>query len=481
MLKLIGNINVEGLMERRKPIHILRYGTVAEKKHLSEAISSYDYLSINGNTAAYVSNAIAKFIVEKFFSKPQKGYFIDPITYAFQYEIDLLQNESESGEIKLKKSIQRLIEAYGFPANKVENGEPICIADFDNDTKKEFCNNVLKFQYNLVHEHIAKNDLQKYLEYIALEKVNEIPQLRPKFLISPYFYLDTDKDEYRDWLDLNIELLDMAVHESKQTFRGMDVFGQIVLSKSALSNAKAIDIIANKYGEINCAGYTIWIDDLDEHKASKKELEGLMQFLEKLKRKTHKPIYNMYGGYFSILLAHNDIQLLSGVSHGLEYGEYRKVYPVGGGVPVSKYYYFPLHKRLDFTDAFYLLKHANIIDVDKQDWGDTTSYIDKICDCKMCKKVLRGRMINFIEFESREFYEVKRKTSTLRRKKASAETKRNCLYHYLLCKEREFRLLKIELKKLLKDLQKAGNLYSSCEFINSDDYKYIDVWCELLK
>ena len=51
-----------------RAIHILRYGTVAEKVHLEKAISAYDYLSINGNTAAYVSSAIAKFIVEKFFS-----------------------------------------------------------------------------------------------------------------------------------------------------------------------------------------------------------------------------------------------------------------------------------------------------------------------------------------------------------------------------------------------------------------------------
>ena len=58
-----------------KPIHILRYGTVAEKVHLEKALSAYDYLSINGNSAAYVASAIAKFIVVKFFSKPDKGFF----------------------------------------------------------------------------------------------------------------------------------------------------------------------------------------------------------------------------------------------------------------------------------------------------------------------------------------------------------------------------------------------------------------------
>ena len=70
-------------MSNIEPVHILRYGTVGEKAQLEKAISSYDYLAINGNTAAYVSNAIAKFIVERFFSKESKGFFIDPITYAF--------------------------------------------------------------------------------------------------------------------------------------------------------------------------------------------------------------------------------------------------------------------------------------------------------------------------------------------------------------------------------------------------------------
>ena len=66
-------------MAQKKPVHILRYGTVAEKVHLEKAVSAYDYLSINGNTAAYVSSAIAKFVVAKFFSRPEKGFFIDPI------------------------------------------------------------------------------------------------------------------------------------------------------------------------------------------------------------------------------------------------------------------------------------------------------------------------------------------------------------------------------------------------------------------
>ena len=113
-----------------KPIHILRYGTVAEKVHLEKAISAYDYLSINGNSAAYVASAIAKFIVEKFFSKPDKGFFIDPITYAFQNEIKLLRSKSKTtGEEKIKKSVE-LAHSLGLGVNaghglNYENVAPI--------------------------------------------------------------------------------------------------------------------------------------------------------------------------------------------------------------------------------------------------------------------------------------------------------------------------------------------------------------------
>ena len=181
---------------KTRPIHILRYGTVAEKIHLEKALGAYDYLSINGNTAAYVSNAISQFIVDKFFSKPEKGFFIDPITYAFQstYKVNaiaLLYNKKKpAGELILKKSIEKLINNYGYPTTKILKKESIQPSDFDSvDTLNTFCENVLRFQYTLVEKHIQDNDLAKYIEYVSK---SDLPQLHPKFLIAPYFYIDAD-------------------------------------------------------------------------------------------------------------------------------------------------------------------------------------------------------------------------------------------------------------------------------------------------
>lgn len=462
-------------MANNKTIHILRYGTIAEKIHLEKAISAYDYLGINGNSAAFVSNAIAKFIVQKFFSRKDKGYFIDPITYAFQNKIELLMSTSKAtGKKSIKKSIAKLIEYYGYPINKVESGSSICPDDFSDDNIKEnFVEKVLSFQYDLVYNHIKEQDLQKYLDYVTPNQAKNIPQFRPKFLIAPYFYLDSQDPRWRNWLNLNIEFAHISMERFSKKLN-LPIFSQIVIDKSTLKNDDMLNEIINRYSHISCDGFTIWVDDLNEHDASFDELSAFVKLLMGLKQ---KPVYNMYGGYFSILLTHKSTGLLSGVSHGLEYGESRMVFPVGGGIPVSKYYYMPLHQRLDFTKAYYLLEFANIIDTTKENWGSSDMYYKEICRCSQCKKVIKDQMINFVEFESREFYEVHRKDQILRRKKASSDTKENCLYHYLLCKKIEFSKVREQnIYDLLDELQVNMEKYQQCEFLKDDSFDYVSVW-----
>lgn len=465
----------------KKPVHILRYGTVAEKAHLKKALSAYDYLSINGNTAAYVSTAIAKFIVDEFFSKTDKGFFIDPITYAFQKEIHLLKRKSKTtGEEKIKKSVEKLVDIYMFPADKVRKDIPVVTTDFSSDQFiEDFCKRVLGFQYNIVHEHIINNDLNKYLEYVAPDGTSGIPQLRPKFLIAPYFYLDSQDPCFNDWLDINIKFANTAIIQAKRDFNGIEVFAQIVISKSVLKDNLYIQKIVAAYENSNCNGFTLWVDDMNEHEATFDELSGFVVLLRALQNKT---IYNMYGGYFSILLTHKKIALLDGVSHGLEYGESRKVYPVGGGIPVSKYYYLPVHQRLDFTKAFYLLEHAKFIDTSLENWGKPDDYYKNICSCAQCKKVINNEMINFVEFESKEFYEIRKNNQLQRRKKASSDTKENCLYHYLLCKKVEFnRVNNKSLVELINDLATQNELYRNCKALQDNELNYLDIWVNTLR
>lgn len=462
-------------MADHKVIHMLRYGTVADKTHLETARSSYDYLSINGNTAAYVPNAIATFVVQNFFNNHNYGFFIDPITYAFQKEIQLLS--AKKGGIK--KSVQKLIECYDEPTLKICDGLPLSTNDFNNEkTAEGFCKRVLEFQFTVVSKQMKNNDLLDYLSY-ATGYSNEEPieQLLPKFLIAPYFYLAKKDSEFDRWLDLNFKFINMSIEYSKKLFN-KPIFGQIVINKDVLLDDNYIREIANKYNQSKCDGLTLWIDDLNEHEASKNELCGLIKLLSSLECKN---IYNMYGGYFSILLTNKQVNLLKGVSHGLEYGESRAVYPVGGGIPTSKYYFYPLHQRIDFSKAFYLLEHRGIIDTSLQDWGNCKRYHTEICKCDQCLRVMNNSMINFVQFESTEFYEIKQKNQTLRRKKASQDTKANCLYHYLLCKKMEFiNASKKPISILVDDLLTAKSYYKDCDVLTRNDLNYIDIWADVL-
>jgi len=454
-----------------KPIHILRYGTAGDKTHLEKARTAFDYLAINANSAAHVSGAIAKFVVEELFDG-KRGYFIDPITYAFQKNIRLLLNKDQ----KIKKSIQKLIDAYGKPTTNILSDNPIQLSDFsDEKDLVEFCKKVLDFEYKIIRQSIDQEDMAKYLEFDTDVSMDHIASLHPKFLIAPYFYLDEADPDFEGWLDINIK----CISESKRMgleYNNTKVFAQIVISQESLLNAEAMEKIADQYSKCNCDGITIWIDNLNEHDSSE---ELLTRFCEMLKTLNAKPIYNMYGGFFSILLTHKTLNLINGVSHGLEYGESRAVYPVGGGIPVSKYYFMPLHQRTDFTKAFYLLEHNNVIDTAKPDWGSVEKYFAEICRCSQCKKILKSAMIDFIQFESDQFYTITRKNgNVIRRKKASAETKRNCLYHYLLCKKKEFDLVKNErdILNILTCLKNEKAKYEECSSIDEQDLEYITIW-----
>lgn len=467
-----------------KPVHILRYGTVAEKAQLEKAINAYDCLAINGNSAAYVSRAIAKFIVEKFFDKKGKGFIIDPITYAFQQNIHLLKNKTKNGEIALRKSIEKLIEYYKEPANKVIKDTPISPSDFDNESYfKDFCNRVLDFQYSIISTYINDNDLKKYLQYATGNISEPLPQFHPRLLIAPYFYLNPNNNDFEKWLNLNIAFLNESVSQVKKQFNNCPVFSQIVINKDVLRDKSIIDFITDKYISSECNGFTIWVDSFNEHEEVKDTLEGFIYLLQSLKRTNRRPIFNMYGSFFSILLTHRSINLLDGVSHGMEYGEYREVYPVGGGLPVSKYYYMPLHQRKDFTKAFYLLVYNHIIDTTLDTLGSTDRYFKEICKCEQCLSIMGKEMQNFAKFESKGYYEVRYKNNNVtRRKKASLETRENCLFHYLLCKKMEFFLMSSvnNIQDFLNKFIEEKRRYIDCSFLEKNELDYIDNWCDVI-
>jgi hypothetical protein len=145
-------------------------------------------------------------------------------------------------------------------------------------------------------------------------------------------------------------------------------------------------------------------------------------------------LINLHGGYFSILLGGEaGGHCLTGVTHAPEFGEHRSVVPVGGGIPIARYYERRLHERVRYRDAAAIFAQAG--------WLATARiFHEKVCDCEECLAVLNGDPANFTVFGAGEVKQVRRKTGMVSIEYPYSATRIHCLKHYLQRKHREFQM-----------------------------------------
>ena len=92
-------------------------------------------------------------------------------------------------------------------------------------------------------------------------------------------------------------------------------------------------------------------------------------------------------------------------------------------------------------------------------------------------------MKNFIFYESTDFYEVKtKKRGTIRRKKPSKYTKKICLFHFLLCKNKEFEdVNNIDINKLVDIMKQQYKKYCNCKNIDNNEIIHLVKWAQVLE
>lgn len=457
--------------------HFLRFGTAAGQKYFyaNGADNLYDAVVINANMIAFSPKALANFIVKKTINKP---FFIDPITHAFQHNQSLICNKK--GQIK--RSISKLINLYGDDlkntiCTEIE-GEKDYLPkrrlfpdDINKRFIKSFTKNVLDFQKKVSQE----KKIDEYKDYIDFaneedSSLNLETRFEPEFLVAPYFYIDNII-----WLEKNIKMIEKA----KEIESEKEIFAQIVIDKKFIEKAATgdredLEKIMNAYKDCNADGFLIWIDDYSEHHEISKNLIEYGKLLKGIKKDSStKKIYSLYGSYFSIMLIHSEIGILDGVCHGLEYGETRTVVPVGGGIPTAKFYFYPLHKRIDEAEMFNFITTTEKV----------TDYFSDVCDCKVCQSIFKDK--NFIEkfnenFGNTEETRIKmRSGGFITRHYPSTKTKDNSLRHYLLMKLKEFKQVSTtNFDDLINKLENDCNEYS--KYFNSSDTKHLMEWKKAL-
>jgi len=387
------------------------------------------------------------------------------LTHAFQHNPTHIKSINKNGDEEVKKSIRKLVnDYYQSPIIEILGKHPLRPSDLSNNQtlKKDFVKRCIDFQNNILSKPIKDNDTIKYFEGLS------DTELKPYAIVPPYFYLDEINID--DWLPLNIDLANIATTDYHDNCNR--IFCSIVLSQDILLDEKLIQRIAHVYSNLKIDGLLIWVDNFNEQQAEKVKLHSLLKLVKLLKeRKSDLEIINLHGGYFSILAAGKN--LFTGISHGPEFGEYRSVVPVGGGIPIAKYYIPDLHNRVKYKDAqniFYSLDYLN----------DIKKFYENVCFCSECKEVLLNDPANFTIYGDSNIKLVHTKYGATRREYPKTETKKHCLKHYLNIKNKEYTdVEKSDFNGLLNGLIEGYDKYS--KNLDNSEIGYLKRWEEVLR
>lgn len=438
-------------------LKLLRYNTGTDKQVFIKFKDDVTAVIFNATIVAYSSSAVADLV-----SVYKNQYIIDPQTHIFQHNIDAIQTTDKNGNLTLKKSVIQYMEQLpkGLQQQFIyKNGNlsPNDISPYVD----ELVEKVYLFETEYVDKYIEKKEYDKYLKFVNLG-----PQ--PKLVIAPYFMF---KDSYtneiiNDWIILNRSLAKKFVIRNNSKY---PTAIQLVMEKKALENYDVSAIVKQAYSGLNVDYAFIWIDDYNGFSATTKQQENFKKLLQAFNEIGIKPLMS-YGGYDAILLCHAELSYrLYGVAQSVGYGETRNITPVGGGLPVNKYYFPPLHSRLNMSNVLLILQQQGFLSMDKKDAAE--KFLNEICDCKKCKNIIKNNFDNFMLFNESVPFKVK---GTIARNRPTSDATLISAIHFMRSKMKEWDDVETKDYKQLKDnLLIAYNTYLSN---NSNIKKWCDIY-----
>lgn len=422
-------------------LRLIRYNTGTDKKAFVEFKDKFDAVVFNASIVAYNGAAISDII-----SIHMNHYIIDPQTYILQHGKEAFLS-SKGTEIKasVKKYLDELpsdiLEIIDVKQRSLEIQDIIKILG-------DFCKKVYDFQTTFINRFLQEKEYNKYLDFALEEEGKEAHPLLPKVLIAPYFRLKKtyDENEISDWLNLNGECLQSFI-DINQT--QLPVAAELLIDKELLPMLNYEDI-RKTYSNLKCEYVFVWIDEFIPSQAKIKEQEGFKKLIDIFNEIGIKPIM-AYGGYDSILLCHRESKTrLYGVAQSVGYGESRPITPVGGGLPINKYYFNPLHKRLSFGDVTTLLNKAGFFHGDKNAKKDSAErFYLEVCDCLQCKEIINSNIDNFNVYNTSVPYTWK---GDIKRNRPTAEASFFAARHFMYCKIKEWESLGSSLNELCDKL-----------------------------
>lgn len=410
------------------PKVVLRIGSHAEKVYFERLAKSLDGFMFGGNLMEITPAATCSLIFA--LAKKRGGmalpFYLDPMTYCFGPYIDPETGRKRSDLEALKserlekrgskKKIKRVKKSYMALADKlgpafvtaVNDGRTCTAIDasvINPAARDRLCQGVVDYQLNRIEEVLSEDDLMK-AEFGGDGK--------PAAVFAPYFFVH-DK-----WVD---EGLKTAIDFATRTAAlkpAVPVHAVVCASNSILSNAARMKYLIDELPKTKVAGVWLWFDGFDELDAPLDRLVAFRSIVQGLSGKME--VYNLHGGYFSLLLAHDG---LTGISHAVGYGERKPVAQVIGAVaPTVRYYLPPISKRVGVPDIQRCF----------EDVGITTpaDFFAKVCDCQICKGVVGTDLARFASFG-----EMHRANPTAQRDSQTPSAAKMCRFHFLINRFKE--------------------------------------------
>lgn len=406
-----------------RPQLILRLGTHAEKEYVDRMAQFLDGVMLGANLVESTPGATASLVVALCGERRQLQYYVDPMTYAFgtsiddnghvATDLDWLKSDQQirgakKGQTKrdFKRSYRKLSLQYGSVfATAVNNSQSITAAALAATDVRPIVTSVLDYQLGRIRREF-END-PEFKHYAA-----DVPL--PAALMAPYFYCEPSAAN--DWLTVNLQMATAAAAHPSPVPKHAVVCADL----AHLHDPAFINRVRTELPRTGVHGVWLWFSTFKEDEADLSELQVFRSLVKDLSAARLK-VYNLHGGYFSLALSKFG---LTGISHGVGYGEQKDVVPViGQAIPPVHYYLPAIHRRLSVPRIERAFRDMGVVTAE--------DFHSKVCDCAVCKGIVVNSAADF-----RLFGETQLSLSQENQVQTPRAAKR-CRFHFLVNRIKE--------------------------------------------
>lgn len=428
-----------------KPQLIIRMGSHAEKEYILKLSKQFDGIIIGANIVEATTGATASLVGQKL----KMPYYIDPMTYVFGCDLEGIKSERKiKGKKKpvkvYKRAYERLApELGGIFSNALEKRIPVLPKNFTPAVLKQVCQKVVDYQLGRLRREFEQDpEYKEYAESIS----------KPAGVFSPYFLIRS-----KEWFNLFISLSKATANIKPR----VPVYSVLCADYKILTDHPFIDRVIKEIPATGVNGIWLWFSNFDEWNVKAEYLSAFKDLVGKLS-KTGLEVYNRHGGYFSLALNKFGMK---GISHGVGYGEKKDAQQIKSppNAPVVNYYLPDMHKRFG-VPAIEACLHALGITT-------PTDFHNKICDCVVCKGVVKNSILDFQRFGEMHFA----MPASKRKSQTSAAAKR-CRFHFLVNRiiEKDF-IAGNNLAAIIQEISDAQEKWKE-QFSIINNSKHLDRW-----